>query len=123
MWIMLNDAFLSIVDPNGAYSGGHGPSGDTLLVRARIAGDIEAVFPRAKVTRTPDRDYLFRALVSRKDVCDALAERVCDLDYGNFKGSVRNRERHDAYAGVWGVMHRLQERLRGAGRKAVDAFL
>ena len=41
MWIALNDSFLSIVatpeDP------------DTLVVRARFKGDIEAVFPGADV--------------------------------------------------------------------------
>lgn len=123
MWIMFNDAFLSIVDPDGAYSGGKGPSGDKLLVRARIAGDIEAVFPRARVTKTPERDYLFRALVSREDVCKALVERTCSLDYKNFKGSVPDQKRHEAYAGVWGVMHRLQEKLRGAGRRVSDSFI
>ena len=44
MWIMLSDCFLSIVSKDC------GPA--ELLVRARRAGDIEKVFPNAKVTRT-----------------------------------------------------------------------
>ena len=43
MWIMMNNSFLSIVSKDC------GPA--ELLVRARRAGDIERVFPDAKVTR------------------------------------------------------------------------
>lgn len=110
MWIFLNNAFLSIVDPKGAYEGGTGPQSDRLLVRARIKGDIEAVFPHAKVTETPRRDYRFRALIDRAEVAEAMHRQVMQLDCGNFKGSVPEKARHDAYAGVWGVMHREQQR-------------
>ena len=41
MWLCLNDAFLSIVALPGHP--------DELLVRARIAGDIERLFPAAQV--------------------------------------------------------------------------
>ncbi len=44
MWIMTNNSYLSIVSKDC------GPA--ELLVRARRAGDIEKVFPDAKVTRT-----------------------------------------------------------------------
>ena len=110
MWIFLNNAFLSVVDPKAPYSGGKGPVSRDLLVRARLKGDIEAVFPTAKVQETPDRDYRFRALLPREVVAEAMLDAVNDLDYGNFKGSVPEKARHDAYAGVWGVMHREQER-------------
>ena len=43
MWIMTNNSYLSIVSKDC------GPA--ELLVRARRAGDIEKVFPDAKVTR------------------------------------------------------------------------
>jgi len=42
MWIMTNNSYLSIVSKDC------GPA--ELLVRARRAGDIERVFPDAKVT-------------------------------------------------------------------------
>ncbi|CAB5220232.1 hypothetical protein UFOVP233_24 [uncultured Caudovirales phage] len=110
MWIFLNNAFLSVVDPEAAYDGMSGPIGDKLLVRARIDGDIEAVFPQAKVTETPHRDYRFRALVSRHMVALAMAKAVNQIGYSNFKGSVPEKARHDAYSGVWGVMYREQLR-------------
>jgi hypothetical protein len=100
MWIFLNNAFLSIVDKGG--------DGNTLLVRARRSGDIERTFPEAKVERTPGNDYLFRARLGREEVAAAVAEAVKAITYGNFKGSVKERDRHDAYMGVWQVMHHYQ---------------
>lgn len=50
MWLCLNSAFLSIVFKDCAE--------DELLVRARRKGDIEKVFPDAKVIRSTDSDYL-----------------------------------------------------------------
>lgn len=96
MWIMLSDSFLSIVTH---------PKSAALMVRARQAADIRRVFPKARVHATPQRDYGFRALVSREAVAKALAAQVQAIDYGNFKGSVPDPARHDAYLDVWHVMH------------------
>jgi hypothetical protein len=41
-----------------------------------------------------------------------MFDRVMALDYGNFKSSVQNRKRHDAYMEVWDVMYRHQEEQR-----------
>ncbi len=101
MWICLNSAFFSIVDTN--------LPGDKLLVRARREGDIERVFPGAKVTRTPGRDYLYRASVSREAVALTIAEQVRSIDYGNFKNSVRDDKLHNAYSGFWQIMSRIQK--------------
>lgn len=124
MWIFLKDAFLSIVDPDGSYDGSAGPVGTHLLVRARIKGDIERVFPKAKVTMTPDRDYRFRALVLREEVADEIASAVMNISAFNFKGSVKDNARHDAYMGVWRVMNREQERRepKRGRRGARDLF-
>jgi hypothetical protein len=103
MWICLNDAFLSIVTPSADE-----PNSDTLLVRARRPGDIEGVFPDAKVEKRPERDYLFRALVPREKVAMAIAGQLMAIDYSNFKDSVRDRKLHDAYATTWSTMAKLQ---------------
>ena len=76
MWIFMKDAFLSIVDKGG--------DGSTLLVRGRHAGDIERVFPGAKVERTPARDYLFLCArlarrSNRADRREASRDRVPEL--------------------------------------------
>jgi hypothetical protein len=107
MWLFFNDAFLSIVDPDGAYDGRTGPQGDKLLIRARIKGDIEAVFPKAEVIEGAGTDYRFRALIPR------------EVGAKNFKGSVKDRERHDVYMQVWHVLNDWQERALGRFRRVV----
>lgn len=101
MWIFLNHAFLSIVDKGG--------DGSTLLVRARRKGDIESVFPQAKVETTPRNDYRYRARIDRETVAQAIAEAIRAITYGNFKNTVKDRQRHDAYMDVWEVMFRFQQ--------------
>lgn len=100
MWICCNDAFLSIVHKEC------GP--DELLVRARRPGDIEKVFPEAKVKKSPGTDYLFRAVLPRALVAEAVAQRLMAVDYDNFKGSTKDRRLHDAYSAFWGIHARLQ---------------
>lgn len=108
MWVSLNNAFLSIVHKEC------GP--DELLVRARRPGDIEAVFPDAKVTKSTDTDYLFRAVLPRARVAATIAAEVSSIDYANFKNSVRNNKLHDAYAAVWNIMVKLQPTRPYSGR-------
>lgn len=101
MWVCLSDGFLSIVEPQGDLS--------KLLVRARRRGDIERVFPDAAVERTPGRDYLFRALIDREAVAEAMAAQVRGIGYSNFKNSVKSRPLHDALMRVWHIMASLQD--------------
>lgn len=101
MWIFLSDSFLSIVQKPDDK--------DTLTVRARIKGDIERVFPSAKVVDGQGTDYRFRAKIPRQEVAQALHDQVMKLTASNFKASVKNRARHDAYMRVWQAMYRYQE--------------
>jgi hypothetical protein len=101
MWIMLNDAFISIVHKD---CGPH-----ELLVRARRPGDIEKVFGRrTRVARATDADYLFRAVVARADVEEAMEREVGRIDYANFKDSVADPDLSTAYHQVWSAMARVQ---------------
>lgn len=128
MWIFLNDAMLSVVVPSKRDLPKHLLNADVLSVRARRKGDIERVFPGAKVIRLEGRDYDFRAYLDREDVADAMQRSVREITYTNFKNSVRDDARHDAYMDVWSAMLRLQNgtyhkriadrnrRMRQAGR-------
>ena len=101
MWIMLNDAFLSVVKKDC--------KDDELLVRARRPGDIEKIFGReVTVMRSLDSDYLFRSVIKRDVVTRAIQNEVLRIDYGNFKNSVEDTELHDAYLRVWTAMANLQ---------------
>jgi hypothetical protein len=107
MWLSLTDSFLSIV----ALAG---PTADPtqLLVRARVAGDIKRVFPQAKVTHTPKADYAYRTTLPRTVVATALIAALEAIDYPNFKDTVGDQARHDAYLGCWIAMRELQRRKR-----------
>jgi hypothetical protein len=102
MWIMLSDAFLSIVRKDA-------PPGH-LLVRARRPGDIEKVFGRrsVRVDRDDRGDYLYRARVPEDEVARVLAREVHAIDYPNFKDSVGDAELHAAYLRVWAAMAETQ---------------
>lgn len=103
MWIMTPTAYLSIV----AYT----PDPGMLYVRARLNGDIEAVFPAAKVEHTPDcADYAYRAVVRRAEVATALTLLALEIDYPNFKDAVPNSDRHDVYLDIWCIWKRVQDR-------------
>jgi hypothetical protein len=100
MWIFTTRGFYSIVQSDKP---------DHMLVRSRFRGDIENLFPDiedAEVVVTPERDYLYRAVVHRDTVQIALANLVPDIDYPNFKDAVLDDRRHPAYGEVWYTMYR-----------------
>lgn len=102
MWIFLPNSFISVVQKPGDT--------DLLTVRARIKGDIESVFPKAKVEVNKGTDYKYRAKVPREEVAQVLHAQVMNLNWSNFKGAVKSRKRHDAYMDVWSAMHAVQGR-------------
>lgn len=101
MWLFLNNAFLSIVEDRSDPK--------MLMVRARFPEDLRRVFPGCIVRKTPTADYLYRTRIGRRRVSERLAEAALDVDYPNFKGSVTEKDRHDAYLRVWTIMHSAQE--------------
>lgn len=112
MWIFLSDTFVSIVAPQPGR--GVDPAA-FLIVRARVGGDIEKLFPGAKVLADQGTDYRFRAVVRRSEVADRLADAALSIDYTNFKDSVPTKRRHDAYLRVWQAMAELQGKPTRAG--------
>lgn len=114
MWIFTNRGFLSVVaDRNNKTN---------LLVRARFAGDIEAIFgDGVKVKETPTADYRFRASIHRMTVADAIINAVAGIGYDNFKDSVKNSARKGDYMRVWSVMHQAQEREVIANEMAAES--
>jgi len=100
MWIFTNTVFLSVV--------AHRDKENTLLVRARRAGEIESIFPGSNVYEMENADYHYRAEVSRDKVSQVMADQIKNIDYDNFKSSVSDNKRHDAYMDVWSVMYAYQ---------------
>ena len=105
MWIMMNDSMLSIVR--------HTKLPGMMLVRARLTGDIERVFPhgsRSWTVAAPTTGSGPR-FPKRKSL-NAVSRRLLNISYPNFKASVRDSKRHDAYMDVWSTMHTMQEQAR-----------
>lgn len=121
MWVFMQDAMLSIVEPSIQRPETKG----RLLVRARVSHDIRRVFPKAAVLMTPARDYRYRAFIPREEVALAISQAVRGINYPNFKDGVRENDRHDAYLGVWSEMHQFQskraypQKQKAAQRKLV----
>ena len=106
MWIYTKKAFLSIVKDKNSTA-----SRPTLLVRGRFKGDIESMFPEAKVIEGAGTDYLYRAFMDRDTVVSRVRQYMAEeLDYTNFKDAVENgRERQSVYGDVWLTMLRAQD--------------
>jgi len=100
MWVYLSDAYISITR--------HLTDPALLHVRARVKGDIEKVFPEAEVTETPDTDYRFRTNLPQELVERRIAEKVAGIGYHNFKATVKEHDRHDAYMDAFEGMVKLQ---------------
>ena len=100
MWIFLPDAFLSVV--------AHRDKPGHMMVRSRFPDDLKRRFPGVKVEVTPAADYRYRVTVPWDKVAEVLLDAVESIDYPNFKGSVQEDFRHDAYLGVWDVLRRSQ---------------
>ena len=102
MWIFLTDAHLEIV--------AHKEDVRFLNVRARIAGDIERVFPDANVFEVPASDFRYHTNLPHRRVADIIGKHICDLEYTTFKDSVEDDDRRQAYISVWEAMWLEQQR-------------
>lgn len=115
MWVILNNAFVSIVE--------HRDDASKLIVRGRFKGDVERFLnPLASGLRvieevTPSADYRFRAVVPREEVANAMLRSVQRITYPNFKDSIKAAFRKSIAMRVWSIFHREQqdraEPLRG----------
>ncbi|WP_219894312.1 hypothetical protein [Aquisediminimonas profunda] len=107
MWVFTNTAFISAVR--------HRDKPDSLMVRARLPGDLERFFgpdgADLAVQETRDADYRYRCTVSDAVFASALLRAAGQIDYPNFKDSIGpdDQMRHHAYLDVWAAMHRVQD--------------
>ncbi len=102
MLIFTRNAFVSIVD--------HPQDNRFLVVRGRISGDVEALFPEAEVFERPGADFRFQATVPRDRVANRIATVVKDVHYDAFESAVEDSDRRQAYLQVWSAMYEEQAR-------------
>lgn len=103
MWIVMNDAFLSIIENE--------KNENQYVVRARKRQDLVNVFPEhsSNVIETLDSDYRYRLFLERTYVSDVIFNRINSIDYPNFKNSVKETWRKIAYTKIWRIMHNEQD--------------
>ena len=101
MWIQFNNAFLSIVENRDNKL--------QLLVRARIKGDIEKIFPEADVFEDESADYKYRTFISKAKVAARMMLKMTEINYDNFKNSVKEDDRKSSYNNVWIELRKLQK--------------
>src|SRR6266511_3910460 len=98
MWLMTNFGAFSVVraqeDP------------EWMVVRARRRRDLMRLRRRylpelGRIYSTPHRDYQFRAFCTPSHCAEAMSKVALDIDYDNFKDSVKDHKLHEAYSDIW----------------------
>ena len=74
----------------------------TLLVRARSLKHILAAFPDCDHFKDTTADYPYRAYIDREEVAKKIAEELMNIQYDNFKASVKDSRLQNVYGTVWG---------------------
>ena len=111
MWLITSLGFFSIVCKPGDMESG------MLTVRARVKSDLEELRHHClpslgAIVEGAGTDYRFRATAPRDEVAKALAKMIQQIDYGNFKNEVADKQgkhRAKVYGKVWDVLYELQE--------------
>ena len=102
MWVFFNNSFLSIVENRN--------NKEELLVRSRVKGDIDKIFPDSNIFEMENSDYKYRSYIKKIEVSEKIREIVTNINYDNFKNSISKSEdqRHSSYLNVWNEMRKLQ---------------
>ncbi|HPT47830.1 MAG TPA: hypothetical protein PLM07_18280, partial [Candidatus Rifleibacterium sp.] len=101
MWICLNNAFISVVSK--------GEDASKLCVRARRREHLAVLFPGAKIIVHGGTDYQFRAYIARDEVARVIGEALKNINYDNFKDSVKDKPLHNGYSRFWCIMQDVIE--------------
>ena len=105
MWLLTPRGFFSVVQDRD--------DADRLLVRTRVGADLEGLgdlLPAIDPINGQGTDYPWRAWVGRDDWTRAVEVMCGEIDYGNFKTAVADRQgrrRAAIYGDVWSTLHDL----------------
>ena len=98
MWICFNDGFVSAVEDWNDKS--------MLRVRARKREHLE--FLNVEIQQDQGTDYKFRCFISKESFADIVKQRILNINYGNFKSSVKDYSLHNLYAEFWELHYDYQ---------------
>jgi hypothetical protein len=105
MWVFTKFGFFSIVQDRDLA--------EVVIVRARVRGDLETLWPKAKalIEETPEADYRYRTRMHREIAIAGIVAAMRDIDYGSFKAAVGDHRREMFYLQVWWIMSEMQDHL------------
>ncbi len=129
MWLFTKVGFFSVVE-SAESQPKLGGFGDVLSIRARCEGDLEkfkaAYAPELTETiQIPNRDYPFRAYITKEKFAEAMCRASLDIDYGNFKSMIMNvfgLARELLYAEVWSVMNDADKKIARRNKSTNGSF-
>ena len=105
MWICFNDGFVSAVEDWNDKN--------RLRVRARKREHLE--FLNKHIQEDRGSDYKFRCFIDKESFAELVKQRILDIDYGNFKNSVKDDNLHDLYSDFWQLHYMYQAKNYGHG--------
>lgn len=76
---------------------------DRIVVRARFAEHLEALFPGEPVIKLDKADFRYRVVVSRARFRKMVEFEVESMDYASFKGSVDDPRLYRQYVQWWQI--------------------
>jgi hypothetical protein len=111
MWLITNFGFFSVVEKSGQKQAG------TLTIRGRVKSDLtrlrDTYLPSmGPIEADKGTDYKYRAVATKAAVADAFRKAVAEIDYSNFKDSVKakqGKERSNLYHGLWNTLWNLKD--------------
>jgi hypothetical protein len=62
---------------------------------------LEIYFNEFKINYTPNRDYQYRIFIAKKYFADHMHSIVQDIDYPNFKSSIKDKKLGAVASMVW----------------------
>lgn len=83
MWVFTNHGFFSIVKIIDA-------SPDAFYIRARRKEHLETYFNGKAIIKSDGSDYRYRIILTRKELFNFYAALPVDIDYTNFKDSIKD---------------------------------
>lgn len=105
MWLIINEAYLSIVK--------HNSKENTYLVRAREREHIIDNFGEETLYVIPKADYPYRCNVSEFQLTEFLSHYVTyRLDYTNFKSSLNTEKFKIVCMSIWRFLYDFYENDR-----------
>lgn len=107
MWVMTTRGFFSAVQ--------HRDHPTRLLIRARSEGDIrnlKDLLPDSEPFALTHSDYEWRLDCTAAEWAAALAQMALEVDYPNFKNSIKDQAHKSAYMACWSALLKIEDKGR-----------